>query len=1059
MGMGGELGSLFVRIGADITGLQKGLSQAGQGLAGWGQAMTAAGKVWSAAITAPIMGIGAIAVKAANTMKESMIIIQRHTTATGETLKGLGESAKKVFTQVPEAMDQVSSALSLLYARTGLTGTALEKLTRQELELARISGTDVKEMVDQTTKMFGDWGIATDKQSGALDYLMKVSKATGIPIARLAQAMWTYGTPLRQMGFTFESTAVMMAKFEKEGVRTELIIGGLKIALGKIYAAGKDPVKAFTEIIDSIKNATTAAEAGEIALKAFGRRAGPDMVGAIREGKLDLQDLINLINNSKDTVNKTAEDTRTFGESMTIAYHKVLVAMAPLGDAIKKLFDNPSTIAAMDKIIGVIAKIVEGFANLSPEVQTAIVVIAAVVAAIGPLLLIVGQVAIAIAGLGMAGVTLGAFVAVVGTFAAVTAAIIGVGAAVYEFIKYWDDMKFAVTDAVNMMLATVGENLPAVGAFLNDLGVISDDTKDKVNKLSDKLQNIKPPDPSIVKFFSDIPTAIPPAVPAPDLSAWEQTKVTVGAIWDDIMEGLSNAMMSIANKVTEWQNDLANRMDMSTTWHNVASSLSSLGDIWRSVLDIVRSYVDNAANWITATWSSLSSTVGSIWASITSTISLWARAAYDAVVSQWRSIVSTLGGIMSSLNAAIASGWRMIYQTAVSYANSVINAITPILLDGIERLTGWISQKLSALAAMFRVKAAEIRGAGGHAESGNQGWGPEGAAESKVFYAGGETVGESPPAGPPLQEIPPEEKRKKKRDEIYRENRERLISENEAMLRELENYNDKIYEQKKAAATKEKQLDMERERALLENQKKYDELRAAALAAGNIKEIEVLNQQQAAVDERIRMFFLEQAMMEAEAVKAKVASDAAKAAAEEAKKAADEAQKTREGQLEAVSQFQMGILTGAIANGQKLEKVLADSLRNMFATILEGIMKTLLAKEIEALAIAGMEWWNPLAWVSIGKIVAKYGIAITALRAIKFHTGGMVGSPLGPPRDVPAILQTGEMVLSRAQVAALRGGRGGTQITTYVGDINNAADYDRFMRNLGETIQGAVGVA
>jgi len=54
------------------------------------------------------------------------------------------------------------------------------------LELSRITGTDVASNIKEVTRLFGNWNVAAEEQTGMLDYLFKVSQSTGIGVDRLS---------------------------------------------------------------------------------------------------------------------------------------------------------------------------------------------------------------------------------------------------------------------------------------------------------------------------------------------------------------------------------------------------------------------------------------------------------------------------------------------------------------------------------------------------------------------------------------------------------------------------------------------------------------------------------------------------------------------------------------------------------------------------------------------------------------------------------------------------------------------------------------------------------
>jgi phage-related minor tail protein len=281
------------------------------------------------------------------TFDEVRDTIRVGTGATGQALDTLVQSAKNVGTTVPAEFGEVSTAIADLNTRLGLTGQPLEDMAGQFLELSRITGTDLTTNIEKVSRVFGDWGIAAEDQSASLDYLFKVSQTTGIGIDSLSDKVVQFGAPMRQFGFSFEESAALMGKWEKEGVNTETIMGGLRAGLGKLAKAGKDPADAFKEITDRIKGAGSEGEATAAAIEIFGQRAGPDLAAAVREGRFDLDELMGTLEGSEETIMDAGDQTKDFGEQWLMFKNRVLEVVEPVA---KRVFDFMGR--AMEEISG-----------------------------------------------------------------------------------------------------------------------------------------------------------------------------------------------------------------------------------------------------------------------------------------------------------------------------------------------------------------------------------------------------------------------------------------------------------------------------------------------------------------------------------------------------------------------------------------------------------------------------------------------------------------------------------------------------------------------------------
>lgn len=355
----------------------KAFGSAGKGASGFGKAAVAA----FAAVGAAAVGVGVGLFKLGAEFDDAYDTIRVGTGATGKALNALSDDFRDVVKSVPTDFASASTAIADLNTRTGQTGEPLRQLTKQMLEMTRLTGGDLAGNIASVTRVFGDWSISTKGQAGTMDYLFKVAQTTGIGIDSLSTKVVQFGAPLRQLGFDFETSAAMLGKWEKEGVNTEAVLAGMKIGLGKLSKAGLEPVAALKSVSEAIKGAGSAGEANRIAIETFGQRAGPDMAAAIREGRFDLDALMVTLKGSKETILGAAADTMGFTEKWQILKNRVLVGLEPMAkkvfDGVGKALDSfsawwakngPAVIAMAERVKVVLAT---AFAAVSAAVQSA----------------------------------------------------------------------------------------------------------------------------------------------------------------------------------------------------------------------------------------------------------------------------------------------------------------------------------------------------------------------------------------------------------------------------------------------------------------------------------------------------------------------------------------------------------------------------------------------------------------------------------------------------------------------------------------------------------------
>ncbi len=323
--MGGSAAELSIIVKARDQA-SRALGRIGGAAAGMGKAIRAASMLAVAAGAA----LGIMAIRAAADFEGAYNTIRRGTGATGEALEALKEDFKATLRDVPEDMATVASATADLNTRLGLTGPPLRAMTKQFLDFARVTDTEVASAVAAGTRAFGDWSIAAKDQGDALDYVFKAAQSTGIQADVLLQKIVSYGAPMRQFGFSFEESAALMGKWEKEGVNAEAILGALKIGVANFAKEGVPMKEGLQNLITEMQILGPGADATRLAIEKFGSRAGPDMAAAITECRFSLDELMGTLEASSETIKQAAADTLSLGDRFGILKNKALVAAEPV---------------------------------------------------------------------------------------------------------------------------------------------------------------------------------------------------------------------------------------------------------------------------------------------------------------------------------------------------------------------------------------------------------------------------------------------------------------------------------------------------------------------------------------------------------------------------------------------------------------------------------------------------------------------------------------------------------------------------------------------------------
>lgn len=302
--------------------------------------------IGTAAVGAGALAAGTALYKLGEVFDDVADTIRVGTGATGDDLDGLIDVAKRVGSNVPAEFEAVGSTVADVNTRMGLSGETLELVASQYLEAGRILGEDVDIM--KTGAAFNAFGIEGEAVSGALDHLFQVSQATGIGMNELADGVARNAPAIQTLGFSFEESAVMIGQFDKAGLNSGAIMASMSKGLVTLAKDGENPQKAFKRVVGEIDGFIKKGdEAGalKLASKVFGTKGATQMMGALKSGTLNLEDMSKAAGQTEDTILGAGRETMDFAEHWQMFKNKIMVWLEPLAT---KVFGAMGT--AMDVV-------------------------------------------------------------------------------------------------------------------------------------------------------------------------------------------------------------------------------------------------------------------------------------------------------------------------------------------------------------------------------------------------------------------------------------------------------------------------------------------------------------------------------------------------------------------------------------------------------------------------------------------------------------------------------------------------------------------------------------
>lgn len=190
-----DLMDVFVKIGADTSGLESGIDKA-KGLAGGlGNAITGGLKVAGAAIAGATAAVGAFAassVKVGSTFDSSMAQVAATMGVTVDEIGELREFAQQMGATTAFSATQAADALNYM-ALAGYDAEQSMEMLPNVLNLAAAGGIELAQASDMVTDAQSALGLSAEETTQLVDMMAKASSKSNTSVAQLGDAILTVG--------------------------------------------------------------------------------------------------------------------------------------------------------------------------------------------------------------------------------------------------------------------------------------------------------------------------------------------------------------------------------------------------------------------------------------------------------------------------------------------------------------------------------------------------------------------------------------------------------------------------------------------------------------------------------------------------------------------------------------------------------------------------------------------------------------------------------------------------------------------------------------------------
>lgn len=665
-----------------------------------GGIMTSAGKTMTKAVTLPILGLTTAAVKVGGDFEEQMSRVKAISGATGDAFEELRDQAIDLGAKTAFSAKESADGMENL-ASAGFDAQEIMAAMPGLLDLAAVSGGDVALASENAATALRGFGLEADQSGHIADVFARAAADTNAEVADMGEAMKYIAPVANAMGLSIEETAAAIGIMSDAGVKGSQAGTTLRGALSRIAK----PTKAMRETMDELGVSFYDSEGNMISLQDQISLLSDSFDGLTQEqknqalvtlyGQESLSGMMALIDKGPDSLGALTESleqsdgaademARTMQDNMNSSVEQMLGAFESAAIVIQDIL-SPAIASIADSI----GSLVEKFVSAPRWVQTTILSLGLLAAAVGPILFGVGKLMklfqtmkVGILALRAGFTALNTAVTVVGggikALFAVLAAnpiilIIGaIIAAVAAFIYFWNTSE----EFRNFFIGMWEGIKEAVGIALE---WIEDSWSNMVEGAKNAVESVKQAWSDTKQWFADL---------------WQGIKDSAAAMWEGTKQVFNDAVDSVVsawNSVAGWFSDLWNGIKsvVSKIVGNIAEAINSrFGYLIKTIIFSFESVVIFLQN----TWNNLVNIAKNVFTIlknvilapilfVTSLISGGWEEAKNNMIGVWNNIVESASNIWGSFVQIFIDFFETIREIAIVLGEGFKSAINNVLIE------------------------------------------------------------------------------------------------------------------------------------------------------------------------------------------------------------------------------------------------------------------------------------------------------------------------------------------------------------------------------------------
>lgn len=698
-----------------LKGVNESWEKAAKDIGNFGDKATNAGKSMTTNVTAPIAAAGIAATVMGSQFDDAIAKVSTIADVNEIPLDTLRQQILDLSDDTGIAAEKIADDVYNAISAGQKTGDAVA-FVAQSSKLAKAGFAESAQSLDLLTTIMNAYGLEADEVNKVSDMLIQTQNKGKVTVGELSSAMGKIIPTAKANGVELDQVSAGYAILTSNGIaaaEATTYMNGMFNELGKTGSKTDEALrelsgKSFKQLMDEGASVTDVlAMLNENAEKNGLSLA--DMFGSAEAAKAALtllgddastfNETVKQMNDSTGATEEAFEKLQTAGEKTRISFNEIKNAAMELGAVMLPI---------IEELAEKISELADRFKALSPETKELILIIAGIVAAIGPVLLIIGKFATAISGimtivtplvtaLGSSGL-IGALASVGGVIAVVVAAIAGLVIMFKtmwetneEFrdrvMAIWEQIKYIFTSVIEYIKMNVQKSIEEFQVFWSKHG---EKIIEIVSAMWENIQNLINAAMEIIQGILNVFIGL-------FTGDWNTFSKGISQIWEGLWRGIQSiidfAFKFIKDGIGVFISEITGNWGafgeaIRASWELQWDLIKAIVD---SVIIITKGIIQGFIQLITGDWDGFKQTMIDTWQG------LWD--AVNGVVSRaW----DLLSGSFSILLKSISTWFTDLKESAIQWGKDVINGFA----DGIKEK---ISSAVSAASDLANGVSSSIR--------------------------------------------------------------------------------------------------------------------------------------------------------------------------------------------------------------------------------------------------------------------------------------------------------------------------------------------------------------